>query len=162
MVIRISNNNYFLAKKTIFHTFYKTCMVATNVRIKVNKVKSNETVLMSLCIVMCLSIGTHKNNKFSICFKCKINYFRCPKIWAHYSLLIMYSKLGHLKIINFPFGTNGKSMVLCAPIFKHFRISCSAQRMKMSSQGSYKSVLGQIVCLIDDWKLFKDSKISIN
>ena len=29
--------------------------------------------------------------------------------------------LGLLKIINFPFGTNGKLMVLGAPIFKHFR-----------------------------------------
>ena len=25
--------------------------------------------------VMCLSTGTPKSNKFSICFKCKINYF---------------------------------------------------------------------------------------
>ena len=27
------------------------------------------------CTVMCLSIGTPKNNKFSICSKRKINYF---------------------------------------------------------------------------------------
>ena len=27
------------------------------------------------CTVMCLSIGTPKSNKFSICYKCKINYF---------------------------------------------------------------------------------------
>ena len=31
-------------------------------------------------IVMCLSIATPINNKFSICLKWKINYFRCPKI----------------------------------------------------------------------------------
>ena len=44
--------------------------------------------------VMCLSIGTPKSNKFSICSKCKINYFRCPKIWEHYSLIIMCSNIG--------------------------------------------------------------------
>ena len=30
--------------------------------------------------------------------------------------------MGHIKIINFPFGTNGKLMVLGVPIFKHFRV----------------------------------------
>ena len=30
--------------------------------------------------------------------------------------------LGHLKSINFPFGTNGKLMVFDVPILKHFRI----------------------------------------
>ena len=30
--------------------------------------------------------------------------------------------MGHLKIINFPFGTNGKLIVLCVPIFKLFRV----------------------------------------
>ena len=29
---------------------------------------------------------------------------------------------GHLKSINFPFGTNGKLMVLGVPILKHFRV----------------------------------------
>ena len=43
--------------------------------------------------VMCLSIGTPKSNKFSICSKCKI-IFRCPKIWAHYSLIIICSSIG--------------------------------------------------------------------
>ena len=31
--------------------------------------------------------------------------------------------MGHLKIINFPFGTNGKLMVLGVPVFKHFRVN---------------------------------------
>ena len=31
-------------------------------------------------------------------------------------------KLGTPKIINFPFGTNGKLMVSGVPIFKHFRV----------------------------------------
>ena len=30
-------------------------------------------------------------------------------------------KLGHLKTINFPFGTNEKLMILGVPILKHFR-----------------------------------------
>ena len=63
--------------------------------------------------------------------------FGCPKIWAHYSLIVMCSNigapknhylffqiLGHLKIINFPFGTNGKLMVLGVPIFKHIYTIC--------------------------------------
>ena len=74
--------------------------------------------------VMCLSTGTPKSNKFSICSKCKINDFWCPKLWAHYSLIIMCSDIGTPKIINFPFGTNGKLMVLGVPIFKHFRVNC--------------------------------------
>ena len=51
-------------------------------------------VLYFVYKVMCLSIGTPKSNNFSICSKCKINYFRCPKIWAHYSLIIMCSNIG--------------------------------------------------------------------
>ena len=31
--------------------------------------------------------------------------------------------IGTPKTINFPFGTNGKLMVLSAPILKHFRVS---------------------------------------
>ena len=48
--------------------------------------------------------------------------FRCPKIWAQYSLIIMCSNIGTPKIINFPFGTNGKLIVLGVPILKHFRV----------------------------------------
>ena len=46
----------------------------------------------------------------------------CLEIWAHYSLIKMRSNIGTPKIINFPFGTNGKLMVLGVPIFKHFRV----------------------------------------
>ena len=66
--------------------------------------------------VMCLSIGTPKNNKFSICSK------RCPKIWANYSLIIMCSNIGTLNNHHFPFGTNGEVVVLGVPILKHFRV----------------------------------------
>ena len=36
--------------------------------------------------------------------------------------MIILQILGHLKTINFPFGTNGKLMVLGVPILKHFRV----------------------------------------
>ena len=80
------------------------------------------TVMTCYVTVMCLSIGTPISNKFSICTKCKINYFRFPKIWAQCSQIIMCSNIGTPKIINFPFGTNGKLMVLGVPVFKPFRV----------------------------------------
>ena len=61
--------------------------------------------------VMCLSIGTPINNKIFICPKWNINYFWCPKIKNLYSLVIMFFNIVTPKIINFPFGTNGKLMV---------------------------------------------------
>ena len=44
--------------------------------------------------LMCLSIGTPKTNKFSICSKWKIHYFRCPKIKADGNLIIMCLNIG--------------------------------------------------------------------
>ena len=41
---------------------------------------------------------------------------------AHYSLIIMCSYIGTPKTIIFPFGTNGKLMVLGVPVLKHFRV----------------------------------------
>ena len=49
-------------------------------------------------------------------------FFRCPKILAIYSLIIMCSNLGTPKTHRFPFGTNGKVVVLGVPILKHFRV----------------------------------------
>ena len=77
--------------------------------------------------VMCLSIGTPKKNKFSICSKWKIYNFRCPKIWAHFSLIKMGLNIGTPNYHHFPVGTNEKVVVLGVPIFKHFRvIFCSS------------------------------------
>ena len=45
-----------------------------------------------------------------------------PKIWANYSLIIMCLNIGTLNNHHFPFGTNGKVVVLGVPILKHFRI----------------------------------------
>ena len=72
--------------------------------------------------IMCLSIGTPKKNKFSICSKWKINHFRCPKIWAHYSLIIMWLNIGKSKNHHFLFGINATVVGLGAPILKHFRV----------------------------------------
>ena len=46
---------------------------------------------------------------------------------------------GTPKIINFPFGTNGKLMVLGVPIFKHFRVSI-LEREKTPSYGRINTV----------------------
>ena len=67
---------------------------------------------------MCLSIGTPKNNQFSISI-----IFRCPKIWAHYSLILMCLNIGTPKNHHCPFVTNEKVVVLGVPIFKHFRVT---------------------------------------
>ena len=61
--------------------------------------------------------------KFRFVLNQKLIIFGCPKIWAHYSLIIMCSNIGTSKTINFPFGTNGKLMVLGVPILKLFRVS---------------------------------------
>ena len=60
---------------------------------------------------MCLSIGTAKTFNFPFVANVKlIIIFRCQKIWAHYSLIIMCSNIG----------TNGKLMVQGVPVLKHF------------------------------------------
>ena len=65
---------------------------------------------------MCLSIGTLKTINFPFVANVKFIIFRCPKIWAHYSLIIMCQIIGTPKNHYFPFGTNGKLMVLGVPI----------------------------------------------
>ena len=52
----------------------------------------------------------------------KFIIFRCPKILAHYSLLIMHLNIGTPNNHHFPFGTNKKVVVLGVPILKHFRV----------------------------------------
>ena len=71
---------------------------------------------------MGLSIGTPKNNKFSIVSNGKSINFKCQKIRVNYSVTIISLNIGTPKTIDFPFGTNGKSMVLSVPILKHFRV----------------------------------------
>ena len=52
----------------------------------------------------------------------KFIIFRCPKIWAHNSLIIMYLNIGTPDYHHSPFGTNGKVVVFGVPILKHFRV----------------------------------------
>ena len=47
-------------------------------------------------------------------------------MWAHYNLIIMCLNIGTLNNHHFPFGTNGKVVVLGVPILKHFRVLISA------------------------------------
>ena len=49
-------------------------------------------------------------------------FFRCPSIQAHYNEAVLCVNLGHLKIMNFPFGTNGKFITFRCPNIKHFRV----------------------------------------
>ena len=53
----------------------------------------------------------------------KLIIYRCPKIWTHYSLNIMWLNIGTPKKHYFPFGTNGKVVGFDVPVFKHFRVS---------------------------------------
>ena len=52
----------------------------------------------------------------------KLIIFRCPKIWAHYSLTIMCLNIGTPNNHHFLFGTNVKAVVLGVQILKHFRV----------------------------------------
>ena len=63
----------------------------------------------------CLSIGIPKNNKFSICSKWKFNYFLCPKIWAHYNLVIMCLNIVIPKSLHFSFWDKWKSFGVRCP-----------------------------------------------
>ena len=71
---------------------------------------------------MFLSIGTPKIINFPFVPNGKFIIFRCPSIWANYSLIIICPNIGTPSIHHFPFGTNGKVMVLGVPILKHFRV----------------------------------------
>ena len=73
--------------------------------------------------IMCLSIGTLKKINFPFVPNGKFIIFRCPKIWAIYSLIIMCSIIGTSNNYHFPFRTNGKVVVLGVPILKHFRVT---------------------------------------
>ena len=74
--------------------------------------------------LLCLSIGTPKKNKFSICSKWKIYYILVSQNLGNYSLIyiIMCLNIGTPNNHHFPFGTNGKVVVLGVPILKHFMV----------------------------------------
>ena len=73
--------------------------------------------------VRCLSIGTpNTTTTFPFVPHGKFIILTCPKIWAHYSLIIMSLNIGTPNNLHFPFGTNGKVVALGVPILKHFRV----------------------------------------
>ena len=71
---------------------------------------------------MCLSIETPTIINFPFVPNGKLIIFRCPKVMAHYSLIIMCLNIGIPENYHFPYVTNGKVEVLGVPIFKHFRV----------------------------------------
>ena len=85
--------------------------------------KKDEITTYKLITLMCLSIWTHKK-KINFPFETngKFIIFRCPKIWAHYSLIIMCLNIRTPNIHHFPFWTNEKEVVLGVPVFKHFGV----------------------------------------
>ena len=86
---------------------------------------------------MCLSIGT------PFVPNGKLNIFRCPKIWAHYSLIVMCLNIGTPNYHHFPFGINEKVVMLCVPIRRHFRVVLSCMRLAgMRHRCSFSSIDG--------------------
>ena len=71
---------------------------------------------------MCLSIGTPKTINFPFVPNGKLIVFRCPEMWAHYSLIIICLNIESLRNYNFPFETNGKVVVLGIPILMRLRV----------------------------------------
>ena len=72
--------------------------------------------------VMCLSIGTPKIINFPFVPNGQLIIFRCPNIWAHYSLIVMCLNIGTLTNHHIPFSTNEKIVVLGVPKLRHFRV----------------------------------------
>ena len=48
--------------------------------------------------------------------------FRCPNIQAYHNYAVICLNFGTPKMINFPFGTNGKLIILVVPILKHITV----------------------------------------
>ena len=63
-----------------------------------------------------------------------------PKIWAHYSLItcIMCLNIGTPYNHHFPFGTNGKVVVLGVSILEHFRVVKFTNRVDPDEVAHYE------------------------
>ena len=48
--------------------------------------------------------------------------FRYPDIQGHYNEAVICPDFKTPKILNFPFGTNGKFIIFSFPIFKHIMV----------------------------------------
>ena len=75
--IRSSYTNVHMCSSDVFFYFHhKNCKIKGPRPSVPRRVKCQYVVNMSItCTLMCLSIGTPKNIKFSICSKWKIHYF---------------------------------------------------------------------------------------
>ena len=97
-----------LIKTSLLFSFFGAVLASRGSSVR------NYCYLLKYWDILCLSIGTPPNNKFSICSKWKIYYFEVSQ------------NVGTLQPNNYNvqmcFGTNGKVMVLGVPILKHFRI----------------------------------------
>ena len=70
--------------------------------------------------------------------------FRCPKIWANYSPIIMCSNTGTPNIHHFLFGTNGKVVVLGVPILKHFRVYQAESQLRLFRHAGWSFLFGKL------------------
>ena len=68
-------------------TVHFDCMKFLSAQLKVTDSRLHYTV-------MCRSVGTPKSNNFPFVPNVKVIIFRCPKIWAHFSLIVMCSNIG--------------------------------------------------------------------
>ena len=93
---------------------------------------------------MCLSIGTPKIINFPFVPNGKFIIFRCPKIWAHNSLIIICLNIGTPNNHHFPCETNGKVVVLGVPIFKHFRVYCFNHVILICTNAICKDLLSDL------------------
>ena len=78
--------------------------------------------------------------------------FRCFNIQEHDNEAVIYLNFGHLKMMNFPFGTNGKFIILGVPILKHIRVA-------PNKMGFLKIILGFLKIILRWLLLFLNKNI---
>ena len=58
-----------------------------------------------------------------------------PKLWTHYSLIIMCLNIGTFNNHHFLFGTNGNVVMKGVPILKHFRVYQQSKDLDNETNG---------------------------
>ena len=86
-----------------------------------SEVNEEEIPDMLICLIfLCYPVLGHlRIINFPFVPNGKFIILRCPKIWAHYSLIIMCLNIGTTNNHHFPPGTNGTVVVSGVPILKH-------------------------------------------
>ena len=78
---------------------------------------------LGLLILLCAQVLGHLEIiNFPFVPNGELFLFRCFKICAHYSLIILCLNIGTPKNYHFLFGKNENVVVLAVPILKHFRV----------------------------------------